>query len=212
MHSVDSLPARIRVKFTVTDGCWPWTASKSHGYGKVAWQGESCEAHRVIYELLVGPIPAGHDLDHDCHNDDPDCPGGECAHRGCQNPEHMTPRLRGANVLGGKSHPAANARKTHCDAGHEYTPATMVMDGGTRRCLICRRATDHRRRPRGVEVPGRVKNRQLKFRGREPSAESRAEDAKILELRASGMSFRAIATELGIANSFVYKRYRLLTD
>lgn len=44
--------------------CWLWTACRSKGYGKFDLQkGQSPRgAHRVAYELLVGPIPAGLDL------------------------------------------------------------------------------------------------------------------------------------------------------
>jgi hypothetical protein len=49
-------------------GCWLWLgAEHPQGYGR--WNREY--AHRVVYELLVGPIPPGADLCHKC--DTPQC-------------------------------------------------------------------------------------------------------------------------------------------
>src|SRR3546814_14021584 len=39
-------------------GCWIWEGSDSgNGYGKVSIGGRECMVHRIVYELLVGPIP-----------------------------------------------------------------------------------------------------------------------------------------------------------
>jgi len=54
------------------DACWPWKAGTVHGYGQFALaDGRSGRAHRVAYELVKGPIPAGLDVLHDC--DFPPC-------------------------------------------------------------------------------------------------------------------------------------------
>lgn len=77
--------------------CWPWTGTiDRYGYGqyKQTTDGiQSCwRAHRVAYELTVDPIPDGLQLDHLCHTNDPDCPGGpDCVHRACTNPAHLEP-------------------------------------------------------------------------------------------------------------------------
>lgn len=154
MLSVDSLPARVRAKILIPDDpsdCWPWTAYVSKaGYGRIGWDnGITRESHRVVYTLLVEPVPDGMVLDHTCH-DPLVCTktGRECPHRRCQNPDHMVPVTRGANALRGSGPPAVNAQKDRCDNGHLYTPETTVIDGGTRRCLLCRRAFDRKRRPR----------------------------------------------------------------
>jgi hypothetical protein len=47
----------------VTSGCWLWTGHiNEDGYGRLG----SRHAHRFAYALLVGPIPAGFQLDHLC--------------------------------------------------------------------------------------------------------------------------------------------------
>jgi hypothetical protein len=41
-------------------GCWKWLGSCSwSGYGRFSSGGKADMAHRVSYELFVGPIPAG---------------------------------------------------------------------------------------------------------------------------------------------------------
>jgi hypothetical protein len=31
-------------------GCWLWTGSTAHGYGRVTWQGKQQQVHRLVYE------------------------------------------------------------------------------------------------------------------------------------------------------------------
>ena len=78
-----TLEERFWAKVDVRDmnGCWLWTGScQKKGYGqiRVTTNGRYRMplAHRVAWELLVGPIPDGLVLDHDnsefgCHN--PSC-------------------------------------------------------------------------------------------------------------------------------------------
>ena len=72
--------------------CWPWTGTvrKDNGYAHIRVQGQWVYAHRLAYEVLVGPIPEGMTVDHTCHNADETCKGGsECKHRICCNPDHL---------------------------------------------------------------------------------------------------------------------------
>lgn len=155
--NLDALPSNIRSKILVTDDCWPWTgALSSQKYGHIKYDGRIQEAHRVVYSLLVGVIPDGMVLDHTCH-DPATCigRGNGCPHRRCVNPNHLSLTTQERNVLRGGSPPAINARKTACAKGHPYTPETMVIDQGTRRCLICRREVDRHRnkRRRSIHAP-----------------------------------------------------------
>lgn len=71
------------------NGCWLWTSAVSPRYG-VFWVGgakRSAYAHRYAYELLVGPIPEGAQIDHRCEN------------RLCVNPEHLEPVTPQTNTV-----------------------------------------------------------------------------------------------------------------
>lgn len=48
-------------------GCWEWAAYRTpSGYGTCWLDGQQRRAHRVMYELIEGPIPEGLTLDHLC--------------------------------------------------------------------------------------------------------------------------------------------------
>lgn len=151
------IPLEVRFWAKVHKGepgeCWLWTASTADGYGKIGVAGKPpALAHRVSWELLVGPIPPNMTVDHQCHNLDMRCPGGECRHRRCVNPNHLRLASVGENILAGKSLPAVNATKTHCDDGHEFTVTnTYVRPDGYRDCHRCKaiRQSEYLIRKRG---------------------------------------------------------------
>ncbi len=117
--------------------CWLWTASKNtKGYGHFRLDGKVVGAHRVAYELWVGSIPQGLEIDHLCRTPP------------CVNPAHMEPVTRRINVLRGVSFAAVFARRTHCGNGHLLSGKNVYIDPhGARICKICRRLIDKSRRP-----------------------------------------------------------------
>ena len=77
---------RVWLKVNKTETCWLWTGSASGGYGTMAVHGVVNRAHRVVYELLRGPIPDGMVLDHLCRV------------TLCVNPDHLEPVPHAVNI------------------------------------------------------------------------------------------------------------------
>jgi hypothetical protein len=120
-------PPRFWENVDKSGECWIWTAALDQdGYGKCRYGGSVQRAHRVAWDMLVGPIPDGLHLDHLCRV------------RACVNPMHLEPVTNRVNLLRGDTHAARNAAKTHCPKGHEYTDEnTQRKSNGSRICRTC---------------------------------------------------------------------------
>lgn len=126
-----SLEDRFFAKVDAEGICWEWTAATmKNGYG-VFNKGnrKTALAHRFVWELLVGPIPDNHQIDHLCRN------------RKCVNPDHLEPVLQVENLRRGYSPAAINKRKTHCVNGHdlEIHGVSISTRPGQRNCGECTR-------------------------------------------------------------------------
>ena len=109
-------------------GCWTWTGlTQPNGYGVFYVAKRPLRAHRVSYELHVGPIPPGLQIDHLCRV------------RNCVNPDHLEPVTAREN--------SRRAMRTRCVNGHEFTAENTYMHAGKRHCRTCRRI-----RQRGKEA------------------------------------------------------------
>jgi HNH endonuclease len=132
---------RFWSKVDTSGACWLWTGQKTRlGYGYVKWRQRSMLPHRVAYQLLVGPIPDGLELDHLCRN------------RLCVNPNHLEPVDHRSNILRGESPCAVNAKKTHCIHGHELTKENTYIRTGEpgRKCKECMRVQQAKRKKAAV--------------------------------------------------------------
>ena len=120
----------------VDSGCWIWLGSrKPAGYGQIGGGGQRHYAHRVAYELTIGPVPTGLHLDHLCRN------------RACVNPVHLEAGPKKVNDLRAEGFCGVNARKTECPAGHVYNAAnTLVTRKSHRLCRTCNRNRARARR------------------------------------------------------------------
>lgn len=104
--------------------CWIWQGAPNHaGYGRFNQQ----MAHRVAYEINVGPIPDGLTIDHLCKT------------RNCVNPAHMEPVTLAENVRRAERHTNGNDLKTECVHGHAFTAANTATHNGKRKCKTCAR-------------------------------------------------------------------------
>lgn len=131
------------------DECWPWTAGQNgYGYGyfnvDVTRAGHRCAAaHRVAYELLIGPIPDGLTLDHLCLN------------KLCVNPAHLEPVTLAENI---RRSPQAQTKlaRTHCPHGHEYTPENIRWRSRPNPGRSCRACDSGSGRGRRVALASRL--------------------------------------------------------
>jgi hypothetical protein len=120
--------------------CWEWQGLKlPAGYGVLKGLPGSPKsqllAHRVSWEINIGPIPSGLCIDHLCMN------------KSCVNPAHMELVTRGENSM------RAMLGRTHCKHGHLFSEEnTAVGRNGRRVCRACSRAlcrrTYYRRKER----------------------------------------------------------------
>jgi hypothetical protein len=133
-------------------GCWLWAGDGSKRYGTIGIRIDNRQkriyAHRLSYEMHIGPIPEGKEIDHTCRV------------TFCVNPRHLEPVTTLENHRRMPSESRHRPYRTHCANGHEFTPEN------TRRierkkypykvCIICSRAAfrrhDLKRRPR-IKAP-----------------------------------------------------------
>ncbi|WP_374725912.1 HNH endonuclease signature motif containing protein [Paraburkholderia phenoliruptrix] len=113
--------------------CWNWNGRiAKNGYG-VQRVGRSCQAaHRYVFILIKGEIPAGLELDHLCRN------------RACVNPEHMEPVTHMENMLRSPVYQSRIQAMT-CSKGHPLD-GVRTRNGGGRYCRTCVRDSKRRQR------------------------------------------------------------------
>lgn len=118
------------------DGCWMWTGpANGSGYGSFNLNGRPLGAHVASVILDGRTIPPGMEVDHLC-----DTPL-------CVRPSHLRVVTRDVNWRRSAGPSARQARKTHCDHGHEFTPENTYRDSrGGRKCRACAAAYQRARR------------------------------------------------------------------
>ena len=106
--------------------CWEWVGGLRQGYGFFAIDRWVKAAHRVAYELLVGPIAEGMTVDH------------RCLFPACVNPSHFEIVSLGENGRRGCLEARVYEQKTHCKRGHELVGDNVRTDKrGQRSCRAC---------------------------------------------------------------------------
>jgi len=142
---VDDRPHKLPMGWVIQEnGCWDWVGTKnSRGYGTM-WDsgmpGRRIGAHRVGYERVKGPIPAGLTIDHLCRNPS------------CGNPDHLEAVTLMENIRRGNWPRAGPGQRTHCNYGHPLSGDNLYVETSrahpykSRRCRICQRANGKKKR------------------------------------------------------------------
>lgn len=125
--------ARIshKIDYEGPGGCWVYSGFiLRNGYGQV-YDGtrRNAFAHRAVFEAVVGPIPAGLQLDHICRN------------RACVNPDHLEPVTAYENLLRADNAMTRNMARTHCRFGHPLSGDNIYRapkkPSWRRECALC---------------------------------------------------------------------------
>lgn len=141
INGLKDLPKRMqnKIKINKNNNCWEWVGSNNGvGYGEIRINNKKKYTHRIVYELLVGPIPENKQIDHLCRN------------RCCCNPEHLEPVTPKENVNRGITE-KPHLIKEYCINGHLYSENTYDRpDGKGRNCVQCvrDRSREYQRRKR----------------------------------------------------------------
>jgi hypothetical protein len=143
---LETLPIEISRKILIDpSGCWLWQGAISTGYGHMRNRNGSNLVHRIVYELLVGPIPSHLEIDHLCRV------------RRCCNPKHLEPVTRSINCQRGITPrignyyrgPRPERQRAFCEKGHPLSDDNLyISPKGARGCMACRREVMRRRRER----------------------------------------------------------------
>jgi hypothetical protein len=120
----DRLWARVDTS-AGTAACWLWPGATIHnGYGVIGLtRKRNGLVHRVAYESLIGPIPDGMHLHHECRN------------RLCVNPAHLRPLAQGEHNA---MHATGKCRSGHDIATFGYFRKSGPREGEYVYCRACK--------------------------------------------------------------------------
>lgn len=149
---------RFWAKVNKTEGCWLWTASRTHeGYGMFSIQGRRHYAQRVAWMLTYGLIPEGMLVLHRCDN--PPCCRPDHLFLGTHADNMADMATKGRHAAKGRSDATwlgrLNLSKTRCKRGHPFDEANTVWrPNGSRLCRACDRIRGVQKRARRRALQG----------------------------------------------------------
>lgn len=144
----------IQQTFGAKPDCMIWGGGlNTYGYGQFRSDWAKTEGGSVFTHLYAWVRVAGNVRDSGLETDH------LCRFRPCANPDHLEQVPQKVNNLRGESVPAKNARKTHCDKEHEFTPEnTWIDENGWRRCRECSREANREWTSRPEVKAARLEN------------------------------------------------------
>ena len=122
-----TLHERFWEKVEKTESCWLWKAHTRNGYGRFRIGALKVSAHVWAWEQENGRVPEGLELDH------------LCGVTNCVFYSHLEAVTHRENTLRGNGIMAKQARRTYCQAGHEFTDNNTYRYKEHRTCRTCRR-------------------------------------------------------------------------
>jgi hypothetical protein len=130
-------PTSFQALLIQRNNCLMYPAKpNSDGYIRVTVQNRKVMTHRYALMIMGIDIPNGYEVDHLCRN------------RWCCNTQHLEVVTHLENMKRGHGVDRANAQKTHCKFGHEFSAGNIYFTPkGSRQCKECRRIRDRVRDP-----------------------------------------------------------------
>ena len=125
--------------------CILWTGCTTKaGYGQLSVLGKRLYTHRVSYEIFVGKIEEGLQIDHLCRV------------RNCIRPDHLEQVTSAENTRRGSANRLATGgypRRTHCKREHALTDDNVYTYDGKRSCRTCIKNRKSTKRDKSVTQP-----------------------------------------------------------
>lgn len=128
----ETFAERLFTYIDASGDCWEWTGALNKGYGVIGRGGRGTgldQAHRAVWQLLVGPIEDDLQIDHLCRN------------HACCNPDHLEPVPAEINKARGFSPAVLYSKRDTCNFGHPLDGRTRDSKTGKtiRYCKTCKR-------------------------------------------------------------------------
>lgn len=130
----EATPMRLfeRVDRGSHDGCWPYRGRLNKaGYGEIDWGGRPFGAHRLMFMIVNGDIPDGHEVCHSCDNPS------------CCNPDHLWAGTHAENVADmwskGRARPQAQRGSKHGMSRLTEADIIAIRASNERRSVLAQR-------------------------------------------------------------------------
>ncbi|SDH68883.1 hypothetical protein SAMN05421505_12087 [Sinosporangium album] len=140
-------PGSIPIHAPHLGACTMWTRTVNDAGYAILWTARrKLFVARWMFEQTHGPLLAGLEPDHLCHDPDYCPPGPDCPHRRCINLAHLKAATHRENTIRSGAPTGINARKEWCDGEfgpHDLSdPANVYVRPSRpheRECEPCRR-------------------------------------------------------------------------